>query len=750
MFNETILYLSLSNLFSYVNLALGCAILLYLRHFISYQQIAQRSAITTFVPILSREQSYLFVTGFTLWTVALLMETVRGSDFLVLPGAIRTDIAFFVHLSRPALLAASTMYIAHALMVFAAQPVLEGKRPPNLRWIKQLRRIGLFVVAVAWMAPILIGPERFDSIRNWHTFQFGLVAAQWLVMTHVFLNIRYSAHPLKQTIHYVLVIWAINVPAQMAWFTSQDIAGRPLHSLFTLDTPSGAWFMAGITTITLLVFLSMLLRANFLYVQETFRRAGAFKREKEVMIDFLNRISKRGAFAEARQASASGPIQSILERQDVSDLLSLVLEFGKEIVGANAGAIYVRDDLRELLIDPRHGDGRGRSLSALAIIGLYPPHLDPGPLPDDPIEKLHTLHEMVRAEKIRVGKGPIGEVARSGVALLEADIEDDRYFPQLKHEQLRVYNFMASPLMIQNRVIAVLCFINKDHGRTPFSDEDETTVAALAEQVAIVLVNMVAQNALREQEHLTRGMELAREVQRLLLPAENPKIPGYDLAALSAPALDVGGDYYDVLLLDEDNLLLVMADVSDKGIPGALNMASVRSALRTYSLFCSSAKSLLVDLNHFIQPDIRRGMFVSMILVIVHLPSGRLEIARAGHEPLIIQRANGEFELICPGGMALGVIDGRFFKSQIDTAKTDMRPGDRIVLYTDGITESMNERSEEFDKERFYTALRDNLGQPAQRTIADIQRRVESFAGSVAQHDDITLLILERSAEGEL
>lgn len=745
MLDQLFVFINLQNLFSYVNLALGCAILLYLRHFISYQKIAQRSGISTFVPILTHQQSYLFVTGFTLWTITLLLDTIRGSDFLVLPGAIRNNAAFFIELIEPLLQTAATMYIGHALMVFAAHPVKEGKSPPNLNVINGLRQGGLLTILVIGMVPASIGANVFEQSLPWLLYHGLLIGMQWVVMLHVFIQLRHSMHPLKTTIVLVLALWAVNAPMQIAWFPWIWLGQPATGALLDLEYPAGAWVAAGMSTITLLVFLSMLLRANFLYVQETFRRASTFKKEKEVMVTYLRRISEKTNVSDTQPAL--DPAQSILEQQDLDRLLRLTLEFGKEVSGARAAALFVRDDLRSMLLEPRSDDRRGRFLSATTILGPYPPQFEVSNPPQDTHALELICHQMLRSEKIQVGESVIGKIAQQGTSLLIPDAHEEEWIVQQQIPSLQIHSWLAIPMAVQNQTVAVLSFINKNQGRSPFTFEDEATLSALAEQASIALANMVIHTTLREKERLEREIELASEVQRLLLPSQNPVIPGYDVAAMSTPAQDVGGDYYDVLWLDKDRVMLVVADVSDKGIPGALNMASLRSALRTFTSQEKGGRELLIELNHFVQPDMRRGMFVSLILVILHLPTGHIEVARAGHEPLILQRKDrDDFEMLAPDGMALGVIDGDFFSSQIRTQTTHLGPEDRIILYTDGITEMMNPRREEFSLERLLNALRETHQDSAHESLQNIQQRVNSFSMGTPQHDDLTLMILQRNA----
>ncbi len=746
MFSDSALFVNASNLFNYVNLALGFAILLYLRHFLSYQQIASQSSIATFVPILTPKQSYLFVTGFTLWTIVLFLETLRGSDYLVLPGSVRSYATFFLHLTRPVLLTASVMYIGQGLMFFAAIPVKEGKEPPNLDRINWMRHFGVILLGFVWLGALYLGPTKFDSATYWIWLQGILIAWQWGIILHTAIMMRHSIHPIKGMLIFLLIVWAINVPAEMAWYPTSDYEGRLLPSLLTLDTPASAWRTAAVTTVALMLFLSMLLRANFLYVLETFRRAASFKQEKEVMISFLQKISERAVLH--TQDTQSPTEQTNIQGHDLDRLLQLTLQFGKEVGAAKSGAIYVRDDLTNLLLERSDGDEKGKFLTAKAVFGLYPPHLDVGRLPKSPEQQETLVHEMVKAEKISSGKGFVGMVAQNGRSILIEETEEPDDTPKQAESSIKIQTQLAIPLNVQNRTIAVLSLVNKEYGDS-FTFEDEATLNALAEQAAIAVMNLIVHGHLRETERLERQIELASEVQRCLLPNSCPNTPGYDLAATSIPAQEVGGDYFDFIRLDEDHLLIVVADVSDKGIPGALNMATVRSVLRSISTVNMSARDLMITVNRFIQPDLPRGNFISMLLGILHVPSGQMDIARAGHEPLMILREHStEFESYSPSGIALGLVNGDLFSSNIESQTVDFNSGDIAVLYTDGITESMNPKWEEFSLERFKSILIESRENGSQEIINAVKSKISRFTGGTPQHDDLTLVILKRTKTG--
>ena len=298
------------------------------------------------------------------------------------------------------------------------------------------------------------------------------------------------------------------------------------------------------------------------------------------------------------------------------------------------------------------------------------------------------------------------------------------------------------------QTVAVLSVVNPKNEEARFTPPDEATLSAMAEQAAHTLGGAIMHNSLKEIDRLERDMELAKEVQQLLLPKTCPQLEGYDIAAASVPAQEVGGDYYDFFLLDNDRLGVAIADVSGKGIPGALTMATVRSALRALAKQDKTAREMITELNRFIRPDMRQGTFISMSLVMLRLSTGEIQLARAGHEPLLLLKNDrSHFDQITPPGIVLGLVNGDVFAKNTEIQSIQLDEGDTVVLYTDGVTEAMNRSLEEFTLERFLYSLKENRNRSAQDTIEAIRGKITEFSGNTPQHDDLTLVVIKRQSK---
>jgi sigma-B regulation protein RsbU (phosphoserine phosphatase) len=251
----------------------------------------------------------------------------------------------------------------------------------------------------------------------------------------------------------------------------------------------------------------------------------------------------------------------------------------------------------------------------------------------------------------------------------------------------------------------------------------------------------IAQEAQRENQRYEDELEMAREIQIKLLPPKLPHIRGLDIFATYHPAKEVGGDYYDLFPIDKEHLGIIVADVSGKGIPGSMVMATTRTILRFVAVRNTSAASTLARTNQVVAADIRRGMFVTAFYLVLNVRNHQMCAASAGHNPMAVYRASsGEVELVNPSGIALGFDKGPLFEKTIKDQSMPLNPGDRAVLYTDGVVEAMNEQSEEYSDERFYDFVRDNSEASSEDFVKGLLADLEDHKGRAEQHDDITIV----------
>ncbi len=257
---------------------------------------------------------------------------------------------------------------------------------------------------------------------------------------------------------------------------------------------------------------------------------------------------------------------------------------------------------------------------------------------------------------------------------------------------------------------------------------------------------------LAEQERLQKEMQVAQEIQQTLLPAAFPEIEGYEIASYYEAAKEVGGDYFDFVEVDKDTLGIVVADVSGKGVPGSLVMTMIRTALRTEARGNKNAADVLSRVNDFVMNDMKRGMFVTIFYVILDSHTRTISYASAGHNPMILYRSKTEKSYyLNPRGFPIGINlpDPSLFRSSIVSDTLQLREGDVLLIYTDGVTEAMNPHRDKFSDERFLSVIRQNGHQKVDPLVDKIREAITAFTEGYAQNDDITLVAIREKLKAE-
>lgn len=235
-------------------------------------------------------------------------------------------------------------------------------------------------------------------------------------------------------------------------------------------------------------------------------------------------------------------------------------------------------------------------------------------------------------------------------------------------------------------------------------------------------------------------IKIAKEVQEKLIPSSLPPMAGYEMAMAWKPAKEIGGDYLDFVPLSERTRAAIIADVSGKGVPGAMVMVMVRSVIRMVAALRLSPRETLIKANRIICRDIRKGMFVSALYVLLDVKTHTATLASAGHNPPVLYRAKtGQAEFIEAGGMALGITKDSKFESAIREQTLVFEPGDSLLLYTDGVNEAKDPNGEEYGKEKMLAILSRTGCEPPQVSIDALVADIDKHRASASQSDDITI-----------
>src|SRR5580700_11690872 len=293
------------------------------------------------------------------------------------------------------------------------------------------------------------------------------------------------------------------------------------------------------------------------------------------------------------------------------------------------------------------------------------------------------------------------------------------------------------------RVLLLLAFALMAFSSFSFRFGNGSVVDVKFEAVAALIFLLLLSLELADKVTMKRDLEIAREIQTWLVPSKPPDVAGADIAFASRPQNSVAGDYYDAFYptasaAENGKLMLVIADVAGKSIPAALLMATLQASLRTIAGEGAPLGELVLRLNRYASAHSLDGRrFTTAVLSEYDPATGHLVYVNAGHNPPILRRANGALEKLEVGGLPLGIETGALY----DTAAVDLRPGDALIFYTDGVVEAFNEKGDLFGDQRWLDAIRALPDWHARESLEFLMKNVDEFVGLTRQSDDITCLV---------
>jgi serine phosphatase RsbU (regulator of sigma subunit)/anti-sigma regulatory factor (Ser/Thr protein kinase) len=300
---------------------------------------------------------------------------------------------------------------------------------------------------------------------------------------------------------------------------------------------------------------------------------------------------------------------------------------------------------------------------------------------------------------------------------------------------------LIHPFALGEQLIGTVA-IGKTAGHTQFTAVHANVVHTFADFLGIQIANARFQEDQVHARVMSRELEIAKNIQRSLLPKALPQAPGYGLAGFCESAQQVGGDFYDVLKLDHESLVLIIADVMGKGIPAAMFAAILRSLVRAVPEWTNQPAHLLSRVNRLLFPELSGvDMFITAQLVFVNTSERRLVAASAGHCPMLLaSQRNRSVKVLSPEGLPLGILPDTTFGAQVE----DLAADSRLLLYTDGLTEARNAEGEFFGQERLVTWFERSLQIPrsAEELKSELAAELNQFQGSTTIQDDQTFLIM--------
>lgn len=352
----------------------------------------------------------------------------------------------------------------------------------------------------------------------------------------------------------------------------------------------------------------------------------------------------------------------------------------------------------------------------------------------------YGLSERYRNKGVVTKEDPVVKQAFAGEAVV---LDDMRVDGRVRYKQATIEEGLVSQLTVvmefRDRPIGVLRLYSPRPKR--FDDDDINLARAVASQCATAITNAKLYAEAIEGEHIAEQMRLAGVIQRRMIPEKAPVVEGLDIAATYIPCFDVGGDFYDFIRLANGRIGIVIADVIGKGIPAAIMTSSFRGALRAYAE-CECGPNEVIGtvykLNKMACAECRAGEFITLFYGIIDVGKKQMAYCNCGHEPPILIRGGRPADLDT-GGLVLGVDRN----AEYETDTIELRDGDRMLFYTDGMIDAVNFDGEIWGREKLVDTVRTCDCRTAEQMIRDILRYRRRFVGLAPQTDDTSLIALK-------
>jgi sigma-B regulation protein RsbU (phosphoserine phosphatase) len=342
-------------------------------------------------------------------------------------------------------------------------------------------------------------------------------------------------------------------------------------------------------------------------------------------------------------------------------------------------------------------------------------------------------------EHYHLSRNLLGAMCHERRGLLINEVKTD---PRLRGVPLAagIRNLLCVPLTVGSDLIGVLSAYNKV-SEEGFNEDDQRLLGIIAAQSAQVLERARLLEEEKAAERLREDVRLAERIQAGLLPEKAPDVPGYDMAGASEPARHVGGDYFDFIGLSDQRLALALGDVSGKGLPASLLMANLQATLRGQAFQDSSCHDCVAWCNRLLFHSTPLDKFATLFYSVLDTRSHVMTYCNAGHEQPYLFSADGSLKRLATGGLAVGILESFDYKDDI----VHFNPGDIMVVFSDGVTDIVNEQDEPFGEERLLALLHEVKDLTAADMIAAVRKDLAEHAGKMPPFDDVTLMVVKRN-----
>jgi len=344
--------------------------------------------------------------------------------------------------------------------------------------------------------------------------------------------------------------------------------------------------------------------------------------------------------------------------------------------------------------------------------------------------------EAFKKNPIKIGEGIVGNSIKNGKGIIVHDIrKDSRYINRRSSTQSE----MVVPIISHKKILGAFNLeSNKQHF---FTKNQLETLKAFASQTAVVLENAKLLKDSIEKDQIDKELKIAAEIQKVLLPKRTIEVKGYLIEAFNLPSKTVGGDFFDLVNLTSNKIGMGIGDISGKGIPGAILMATLFSNFKAQVRISSKTHKVLQNLNNSFCEITDEDKYATFFYSVLNFSSNILHYSNAGHNPTILIRNNNDIELLNQGGPVLGFLRDINFKYD----KKELQRNDLVFMYTDGITECMNKNNEEFGEARLIDFLKTNHRIQPEEIKHRLINEIEKFSQRKTFDDDVTFIILKKT-----
>jgi sigma-B regulation protein RsbU (phosphoserine phosphatase) len=393
--------------------------------------------------------------------------------------------------------------------------------------------------------------------------------------------------------------------------------------------------------------------------------------------------------------------KSLSSTLNLNELLEIILDSLQKVVKYDAAGIFLVDKNKQEI---EHIKARG---------------FDPALEPD---------------LKLKIGEGLAGWAAKTRQGLIVPNVQQDSRYVEARVE---TKSEMVVPILAENQMIGV--FNLESDVADAYDQDDLELLEAFASLAAVSLERARQHEEILEKRKLEEELSIAKRIQQSFLPRRKPQLPGFDISGINIPSETVGGDYYDFIPIIDKQIGMVVGDVSGKGIPAALIMASFRAGLIAEIRNNYAIRSIMYKVNNLLFESTEPDIYVTAVYGVLDTKNSIFTFSNAGHNAPIWRRVDGEMEYLTEGGIALGM----FENSKYEERPLGLKPGEIIVFYTDGVTEAKNESEEEFGTRRLKRVISESHQLGARQIRENIRSAVEDFTGLLRQEDDLTMIVVK-------